>query len=130
MRARTILGSSHSRRGRRFYSGDGWKRIDAPQEAAPSIAPRRRSSVASSRSRRSESGTPIIMQGLPKRPARTADYQRSAQRSCTIPRGSSNHLPPVPSGRAIAGLQPGLAGLEAAADQQRPRLRHRAANCL
>ncbi len=52
MGARAILGRSHSRPRRRFYSGEGCKRIDAPQEAAPSVAPRRRASVASSRSRR------------------------------------------------------------------------------
>jgi hypothetical protein len=41
---------------------------------------------------------PIIMQGLPKRPARTADHPTErAQRPRTIPRGSGKHLPPVSS---------------------------------
>jgi len=72
------------------------------------------------------SGTPIIMQGLPKRPARTADYPKErAQRPRTIPRGSSNHLPPIssPSVR-IAEAPTRLADLETAADQQRRRPRH------
>jgi hypothetical protein len=47
-----------------------------------------------------EHGTPIIMQGLewPKGPARADDRPKErAERPRTIPRGSSAHLPPVPS---------------------------------
>jgi len=48
---------------------------------------------------------------VPKRPGRTANYPKErAERPRTIPRGSSNHLPPVPSlsVRSLA-LQPALA---------------------
>src|SRR5260370_5568572 len=73
-----------------------------------------------------ESGTPIIMQGLPKRPARTADYPKErAQRPRTIPRGSSNHLPPISSPTVRFAQAPlPLPGPETAADQQRRRPRH------
>ena len=66
------------------------------------------------------------MQGLPKRPPRTADYPKErAERPRTIPRGSSNRLLPVPSERAIAGAPIPPACLQAAADQQRRRSRRR-----
>jgi hypothetical protein len=73
-----------------------------------------------------ESGTPIIMQGLPKWPARTADYPKErAQRPRTIPRVSSNHPPPISSPSVRFAKAPiRLAGPETAADQQRRRPRH------
>jgi hypothetical protein len=72
-----------------------------------------------------ESGTPILMQGLPKRSARTADYPKERAAPRTIPRGSSNHLPPVSSPSVRFAKAPTrLAGLETAADQQRRRPRH------
>jgi hypothetical protein len=55
-----------------------------------------------------ESGTPIIVQG--QRPARTADHPNErAERTRTIPRGSSTYLPPVrsPSPPSLP-LQPAL----------------------
>jgi hypothetical protein len=106
-----------------------WRRVKAHRRAPRSTAERR---APPTRERcllpvtPDGSGTPIIMQGLPKRPARTADYPKErAQRPRTIPRGSSNHLPPIssPSVRfAKAPLR--LAGPETAADQQRRRPRH------
>src|SRR5258708_4590017 len=97
MGARAILGSSHSRPRRRFYSGEGRKRIDAPQEAAPSVAPRRRASVASSGHAGWE-WNPDHHAG----PAKTAGADRGSSEGTraaprTIPRGGSNHLPPVSS---------------------------------
>jgi hypothetical protein len=66
------------------------------------------------------------MQGLPKRPARTADYPKErAQRPRTIPRGSSNHLLAISSPSVRCAKAPiRLAGLETAADQQRRQPRH------
>jgi hypothetical protein len=56
-------------------------------------------------------GTPIIIQGLPKRPARNEDHPKErAERPRTIPRGSSSYFPPpAPSVPSPMLRQPTLA---------------------
>jgi hypothetical protein len=106
-----------------------WRRVKAHRRAPRSTAERR---APPTRERcllpvtPDGSGTPIIMQGLPKRPTRTADYPKErAQRPRTIPRGSSSHPPPVSSPSVRFAKAPiRLADLETAADQQRRRPRH------
>jgi|SRR5690349_2987135 hypothetical protein len=97
MRARAILGSFHSHPRRRFTLATGESALTRPKKhraehRAPPTVERCLLPLTPD-----ESGTPIIMQGLPKRPARTADYPKErAERPRTIPRGSSNHLPRFP----------------------------------
>jgi hypothetical protein len=80
MRARAILGSSHSALTRR-------KKHRAERRTPPTVE---RCLLPLTPD---ESGTPIIMQGLPKRRRGTADYPKErAERPRTVSRGSSNHL--------------------------------------
>ena len=72
-----------------------------------------------------ESGTPILMQGLPKRPARTADYPKErAQRRARSRAAAASICRRFPPSVRFAKAPTRPAGLETAADQQRRRPRH------
>jgi len=109
-----------------FCSGDGWKRVDAPQEA-----PRRASRPADDRAlpppghARCE-WNPIMMQACQNGRGRPRIIRRNAERPRTITRGSIHareyhficRRPPLPSAPSPP-LPTRLAWLQAAADPQR-----------